>query len=158
MKISEKIQRLRAENGMAQEEFGKIAGASNKAISFWEKGEKTPRLKKDQKTEAGRRDVVLLDAMAAAHNWVSRPFDGPMERCEESGRARQGETYGMTKRGRALALPLSAMLCRRAGASVSASSLPECLYTPHTYKAAQGEGAVPWRRKAKGTRQCADSS
>lgn len=45
MKISEKIQRLRAENGMTQEEFGKIAGASNKAISFWEKGEKTPRLK-----------------------------------------------------------------------------------------------------------------
>lgn len=45
MKISEKIQRLRTENNMTQEEFGKIAGASNKAISAWEKGEKTPRLK-----------------------------------------------------------------------------------------------------------------
>lgn len=45
MKISEKIQRLRIENGMTQEEFSKIVGASNKTISTWEKGEKTPRLK-----------------------------------------------------------------------------------------------------------------
>lgn len=49
MKISEKIQRLRAENNMTQEEFGKIAGASNKTVSSWEKGEKTPRLKYVQK-------------------------------------------------------------------------------------------------------------
>lgn len=45
MKISEKIIRLRSEYNLTQEELGKIAGASNKAISTWEKGEKTPRIK-----------------------------------------------------------------------------------------------------------------
>lgn len=45
MKIAEKILRLRMEYDLTQEELGKIVGASNKTISTWEKGEKTPRLK-----------------------------------------------------------------------------------------------------------------
>ena len=45
MKIAEKIIRLRSEYDLTQEELGKIAGASNKAVSTWEKGEKTPRIK-----------------------------------------------------------------------------------------------------------------
>ena len=45
MKIAEKIIRLRSEYDLTQEELGKIARASNKAVSTWEKGEKTPRIK-----------------------------------------------------------------------------------------------------------------
>lgn len=45
MKISEKLIRLRAEYDLTQAELGKIAGASNKTVSAWERGEKTPRLK-----------------------------------------------------------------------------------------------------------------
>ncbi len=45
MKISEKIRRLRAEVDLTQEQFGKIAGVSGKAVSTWESGEKEPRMK-----------------------------------------------------------------------------------------------------------------
>ena len=45
MKISEKLIRLRAEYNLTQDELGKIAGASNKSVSAWERGDKTPRLK-----------------------------------------------------------------------------------------------------------------
>lgn len=49
MKISEKIYRLRTENNMTQVQFGKIAGATDKAVSTWERGEKEPRMKSLQK-------------------------------------------------------------------------------------------------------------
>lgn len=45
MKISGKLIALRAEHNLTQEEMGKIAGASNKAVSSWEKGVKTPRMR-----------------------------------------------------------------------------------------------------------------
>lgn len=45
MNIAEKIYRLRTENGLTQAEFGKIAGASDKAVSTWELGKKEPRMK-----------------------------------------------------------------------------------------------------------------
>lgn len=49
MKIPEKIYRLRTENNLTQVEFGKIAGATDKAVSTWERGEKEPRMKSVQK-------------------------------------------------------------------------------------------------------------
>ncbi len=49
MNISEKIYRLRTENNLTQVEFGKIAGATDKAVSTWERGEKEPRMKSVQK-------------------------------------------------------------------------------------------------------------
>lgn len=49
MKISEKIYRLRTENNMTQVQFGKIAGATDKAVSTWERGEKEPRMKSLQR-------------------------------------------------------------------------------------------------------------
>lgn len=49
MKISDKIYRLRTEHEMTQLRFGEIAGASDKAVSTWERGEKEPRLKSLQK-------------------------------------------------------------------------------------------------------------
>lgn len=45
MEISEKIYKLRNEHEMTQVEFGKIAGASGKAVSTWENGKKEPRMK-----------------------------------------------------------------------------------------------------------------
>ena len=45
MKISEKLIQLRTEHDLTQDELGKIAGASNKSVSAWERGDKTPRLK-----------------------------------------------------------------------------------------------------------------
>lgn len=45
MDIAEKIYRLRTENGLTQAEFGRIAGASDKAVSTWELGKKEPRMK-----------------------------------------------------------------------------------------------------------------
>lgn len=44
MSISENIKRLRTEQGLSQAEFGKIAGVTDKAVSTWELGEKTPRM------------------------------------------------------------------------------------------------------------------
>lgn len=43
--ISEKLYRLRNENGLTQSEFGEIAGATDKAVSTWERGIKEPRMK-----------------------------------------------------------------------------------------------------------------
>ena len=44
MSIAENIKRLREEHNMSQKEFGKIAGASDKAVSSWERGERIPRM------------------------------------------------------------------------------------------------------------------
>lgn len=49
MRISEKIYRLRTENDLTQVDFGKIAGVSDKAVSTWELGLKSPRMKALQK-------------------------------------------------------------------------------------------------------------
>ena len=49
MNIAEKIYRLRTESDMTQTEFAKIAGVSDKAVSTWERGEKSPRMKPLQK-------------------------------------------------------------------------------------------------------------
>lgn len=46
--ICQKLRRLRAESGLTQEQFGKIAGVSGKAVSTWESGSKTPRFQSIQ--------------------------------------------------------------------------------------------------------------
>lgn len=46
--ICQKIRHLRAESGLTQEQFGKIAGVSGKAVSTWESGGKTPRFRSIQ--------------------------------------------------------------------------------------------------------------
>lgn len=45
MKISEKIYRLRTENGLTQEQMGKYANVSGKTISSWELGTRDPKVK-----------------------------------------------------------------------------------------------------------------
>ena len=44
MSIAENIKRIRLGHGLSQAEFGKIAGVSDKAVSTWELGTKTPRM------------------------------------------------------------------------------------------------------------------
>lgn len=44
MSIAENIKKIRIEHGLSQAEFGKIAGVSDKAVSTWELGIKTPRM------------------------------------------------------------------------------------------------------------------
>lgn len=44
MSIADNIKKLRLESGLSQAEFGKIAGVSDKAVSTWESGIKTPRM------------------------------------------------------------------------------------------------------------------
>ncbi len=45
MPISDNIKRLRETHGLTQAQFGQIAGVSDKAVSTWEAGLKTPRPK-----------------------------------------------------------------------------------------------------------------
>ncbi len=44
MEISRKIYLLRTENSLTQSELAKIAGATDKAVSSWEKGTRSPKL------------------------------------------------------------------------------------------------------------------
>ena len=44
MSIGDKIKKIRDEHHLTQEEFGKIVGVTDKAVSTWEKGTKTPRM------------------------------------------------------------------------------------------------------------------
>lgn len=44
MSIAKNIRRLRETHGLTQQELGLIAGVSDKAVSTWENGTKTPRL------------------------------------------------------------------------------------------------------------------
>lgn len=49
MSISDNIKRIREEHKLTQEEFGKIAGVTDKAVSTWELGIKAPRMGTVQK-------------------------------------------------------------------------------------------------------------
>ncbi len=44
MAIGDNIKYLRTSHGLSQTELGKIAGVTDKAVSTWETGEKTPRM------------------------------------------------------------------------------------------------------------------
>lgn len=49
MSISDNIKRIREEHKLTQEEFGKVAGVTDKAVSTWELGIKAPRMGTVQK-------------------------------------------------------------------------------------------------------------
>ena len=44
MSIAKNIKKLREDHNMSQKEFGKVADASDKAVSSWERGERIPRM------------------------------------------------------------------------------------------------------------------
>ena len=44
MSIKNNIKMLREKHNMSQQEFGKIAGVSDKAVSAWETGKRIPRM------------------------------------------------------------------------------------------------------------------
>lgn len=45
MKISEKLYNLRTAHGLSMVEFGRIAGASDVSINFWERGLRSPKVR-----------------------------------------------------------------------------------------------------------------
>ena len=49
MGIRENIKALRKQHQLSQQEFAKIAGVSDKAISTWEQGSRVPRMGAIQK-------------------------------------------------------------------------------------------------------------
>lgn len=49
MSIGSNIKAIREAHGLTQEELGKIAGVTDKAVSTWENGTKTPRMGAIQK-------------------------------------------------------------------------------------------------------------
>lgn len=44
MRIGESIRKLREENGLTQDQLGRIAGVSSMAVSQWENGRAVPRM------------------------------------------------------------------------------------------------------------------
>jgi DNA-binding XRE family transcriptional regulator len=44
MTIGQAIRHLRESNGMTQDDLAKVLGCTNKAVSSWEVGAKTPRM------------------------------------------------------------------------------------------------------------------
>ena len=44
MSVGDNIKKFREAQGLTQEELGKIAGASNQAVSLWERDEREPRM------------------------------------------------------------------------------------------------------------------
>lgn len=63
MSIAKNIKRLREEYNLSQAELGKIAGVSDKAVSTWELGAKTPRMGAVEKIAAyfGIPKSTILD-------------------------------------------------------------------------------------------------
>lgn len=63
MSIAENIKKLRDEHDLSQAELGKIAGVSDKAVSTWELGTKTPRMGAVEKMAAyfGVPKSAILD-------------------------------------------------------------------------------------------------
>lgn len=63
MSIASNIKRLRIDAGLSQAELGKIAGVTDKAVSTWEAGQKTPRMGAVEKMAAyfGVAKSAILD-------------------------------------------------------------------------------------------------
>lgn len=63
MSIASNIKRLRIDAGLSQAELGKIAGVTDKAVSTWEVGQKTPRMGAVEKMAAyfGVAKSAILD-------------------------------------------------------------------------------------------------
>lgn len=66
MGLPEKLKDLRTSHGLTQEEFGRIAGVSNAAVSTWEAGEKEPRMGSIKKLMAYFH-VSLSDILGEEH-------------------------------------------------------------------------------------------
>lgn len=69
MSIASNIKRLRVDAGLSQAELGKIAGVTDKAVSTWEAGLKTPRMGAVEKMAAYfgvAKSAILDDTYQAA--------------------------------------------------------------------------------------------
>lgn len=76
MSIAENIKRLRMSENLSQAELGKIAGVTDKAVSTWEAGAKTPRMGPIEKMAAhfGVPKSAILDDIPST---IPSGFDPP---------------------------------------------------------------------------------
>lgn len=75
MSIAENIKKIRLEHELSQADLGKIAGVSDKAVSTWELGIKTPRMGAVEKMAnyfGVPKSAILDDAQPTTHE--SRPI------------------------------------------------------------------------------------
>lgn len=112
MKISDKIYRLRTENDMTQLRFGAIAGASDKAVSTWERGEKEPRLKSLQKICAYFHLDINEFADETNDIYAASPNAAPKQDItfDDFAYAMQSETKKLTESDRQLLLSMAKQL------------------------------------------------
>ncbi len=79
MSIAENIKRIRQEHGLSQAELGRIAGVSDKAVSTWELGIKTPRMGAVEKMSVyfGIPKSAIVDDVQPAPQPIPPGFDPP---------------------------------------------------------------------------------
>ena len=80
MSIADNIKRLRTTENLSQAEFGKIAGVTDKAVSTWEAGLKTPRMGAIEKMAAHfgvPKSAILDDALIYPAPTIPAGFDPP---------------------------------------------------------------------------------
>lgn len=77
MSIAENIKKIRQEHGLSQAELGKIAGVSDKAVSTWELGIKTPRMGAVEKMAVyfGIPKSAIIDDVQSAPQLIPPGFD-----------------------------------------------------------------------------------
>lgn len=75
MSLSKNIKKLRESHGMSQEDFGRIAGVTGKAVSTWELGIKSPRMGAIEKLASyfGIPKSHIIDDEAAADTVSAAP-------------------------------------------------------------------------------------
>lgn len=89
MSIADNIKRLRETYGLTQAELGAIAGVTDKAVSTWESGEKSPRMGAVQKIADHfgiSKSAILLDETDRER--APAPTDPDLEHLLESLRTR----------------------------------------------------------------------
>ena len=77
MSIGTRIRQLREKHGLTQKQLGEIAGVSDKAVSTWEQGTKTPRMAAVQKMADyfGISKAALLDGEPPRDDRFGKTFD-----------------------------------------------------------------------------------
>ena len=87
MSIAENIKRIRLEHGLSQTELGKIAGVSDKAVSTWELGLKTPRMGAVEKMAnyfGIAKSVIVDDAPSTVQKLAIPPSFESMPKMKQS--------------------------------------------------------------------------
>lgn len=76
MDIARRIQQLRRESGLSQEELAEIAGVSRQAVSKWESGQSLPEID---------RIIVLSDCFGVTTDYIIKGTEQAVQQAEASG-------------------------------------------------------------------------